>query len=73
MIVRTLGIDTTGEDGSFSDTNGHWADAVIRALHRAGIVNGTGNGTFNPDQEITRAEMAAILARVLNMSAANGA
>ncbi|MGO4541102.1 rhamnogalacturonan lyase family protein [Paenibacillus sp. 2TAB19] len=72
MIVRALGMDTTGEDGSFSDTDGHWADASIRALHRAGIVYGAGNGAFNPNQEITRAEMAAILARVLNMSEANG-
>ncbi|GGH35847.1 endo-1,4-beta-xylanase [Paenibacillus segetis] len=72
MIIRALGIDTTGEDSSFSDTDGHWAADYIRALHRAGIVNGTGNGAFNPDQEITRAEMAAILARILNMSAANG-
>lgn len=69
MIVRTLGIDTTGGTGSFSDTNGHWADAYISALHRAGVVNGAGNGRFNPNQEITRAEMAAILARVLDMSA----
>jgi hypothetical protein len=73
MIVRALGIDATGEEDSFSDTDGHWADAYIRALHRAGIVNGTGNGAFNPNQAITRAEMAAILARVLNMSAADGA
>ncbi|WP_438445102.1 S-layer homology domain-containing protein [Gorillibacterium sp. sgz5001074] len=73
MIVRAVGMDTKGADASFSDTDGHWADAYIRALHRAGIVNGTGNGTFNPDQEITRAEMAAILARVLSMSAAGGA
>lgn len=73
MIVRTLGIDTTGESGSFSDTGGHWANAFIRALHRAGIVHGTGNGAFKPDQEITRAEMAAILARVLSMNAANSA
>ena len=72
MIVRALGMVTTGTDGSFSDTDGHWADAYIRALHRAGIVNGTSKGAFNPDQEITRAEMAAILARILNMSAANG-
>lgn len=72
MIVRALGMNTTGEDGSFSDTDGHWADAFIRALHRAGVVRGTGNGAFHPDQEITRAEMAAILARVLNMSAAIG-
>jgi GH35 family endo-1,4-beta-xylanase len=72
MIVRALGLNTTGADGSFSDTDGHWADANIRALHRAGIVNGTGDGNFKPDQKITRAEMAAILARLLNMSAANG-
>ncbi|MNB84833.1 S-layer protein precursor [compost metagenome] len=69
MIVRTLGMDTAGGTGSFSDTSGHWADTYISALHRAGIVNGTGNGSFNPNQQITRAEMAAILARVLDMSA----
>lgn len=73
MIVRALGMDTTGQGGSFSDTDGHWADAAIRALHRAGIVQGTGKGAFNPNQEITRAEMSAILARVLNMSETNGA
>ena len=72
MIVRALGLNTTGTDGSFSDTTGHGADAYIRSLHRAGILNGTGDGNFKPDQEITRAEMAAILARTLNMSAANG-
>lgn len=72
MIVRALGIDTSGEGGAFSDTAGHWADATISALHRAGVVNGTGSGTFKPDQAIKRAEMAAILARVLSMSAANG-
>ncbi|MFB9274168.1 endo-1,4-beta-xylanase [Cohnella cellulosilytica] len=72
MMVNALGMDITGEDGSFSDTNGHWADAYIRALHRAGIANGTSKGAFNPDQEITRAEMAAILARIMNMSAASG-
>ncbi|WP_249901569.1 S-layer homology domain-containing protein [Paenibacillus sp. PK3_47] len=72
MIVRTLSMDTSGANGSFSDTDGHWAGAYIRALHRAGIVNGAGNGTFKPNQEITRAEMSAILARVLNMSAVNG-
>ncbi|WP_169823473.1 endo-1,4-beta-xylanase [Paenibacillus yonginensis] len=72
MIVRALGLDTTRADGSFSDTAGHWASTDISALHRAGIVNGTGDGNFKPDQEITRAEMAAILARILNMNAANG-
>src|SRR5690606_37974381 len=37
-----------------------------------GAVNGAGNGKFNPDQEITRAEMVTMLARVLNKSVASG-
>ncbi|MEK3883677.1 S-layer homology domain-containing protein [Paenibacillus sp. PL2-23] len=72
MMVRALGIDKTGESDAFSDTAGHWADAYIRALRRAGVVNGKGDGAFQPDQEITRAEMATILARVLSMSAVEG-
>lgn len=72
MIVRALGVPTTGEGGAFSDTDGHWGEAVISALYRAGVVQGRGNGVFKPDQVITRAEMAVILTRVLNMSAVNG-
>ena len=73
MIVRTLGMDTTGETDSFSDTRGHWADAYISALYSAGIVNGTGNGAFSPNQEITRAEMTAILTRLLDIDEADQA
>jgi len=71
MIARALGIEA-GEGGTFTDTTGHWANGVIGALQRAGIVQGSGNGNFNPDQQITRAEMVTILARVLDLSAANG-
>ncbi|MFS0724669.1 S-layer homology domain-containing protein [Paenibacillus sp. 1P07SE] len=73
MIVRTVGMDTTGETGSFSDTAGHWANAEIGALSRAGVVNGTGDGAFSPNQEITRAEMTAILTRLLDSSPADQA
>lgn len=66
MIVRSLGIDATGEGASFPDTRDHWASAYIGALYRLGVVNGTGNGAFTPNGKITRAEMSAILARVLN-------
>jgi len=72
MIARAFGIDATGVTNSFSDTEGHWAAAYINALHQLGIVNGVGNGEFQPDREITRAEMAVILTRVLSLSAANG-
>ena len=38
----------------------------VYALYEAGILNGTDNrGTFNPDKTLTRAEAAAMVARVL--------
>ena len=40
-----------------------WAVDVINKLAAAGIVNGTGTGTFEPSRSITREEFAAILYR----------
>ncbi len=41
--------------------NGHWvSDAVARAVHQ-GWIKGFPDGTFRPEQPITRAEMAFIL------------
>lgn len=43
----------------------HWASGYINALAEAGVTLGTGEGYFNPDRPITRAELAAMLGRVL--------
>lgn len=58
---------TGGEDimKTFSDTDGHWAEEAICELAAQGIVNGYGDGSFRPDEKITRAEVAAMLARVM--------
>ncbi len=50
--------------GSYSDvSSGAWyADAVAWAQTN-GIVNGTGDGRFSPDEAITRQQLAAILYR----------
>ncbi len=45
--------------GSFTDTD----DPAVLAANALGIVNGYGNGTFGPENSITRQEAAAILAR----------
>lgn len=72
MVVRALHLDTphASDKGTFVDTKGHWAEAVIDALKQAGVVTGMGDGYFKPDQPISRAEIAAILARVMNMTSA---
>lgn len=54
-----------GGTGSFSDLNGHWAAGDIRALAAAGVVAGYPDGTFRPDQPVTRAEFAVLLTRAL--------
>lgn len=59
---------TTVVFGTFPDLQGHWAEALIMKLLEKGIVSGYPDGTFKPDQPITRAEFSAILCRVLGAS-----
>ena len=42
-----------------------WADASIRVLASNGISQGTGNGYFEPQKGLTRAEFAQLLAKIL--------
>lgn len=51
----------------FTDTNGHWAESDIEHLKELGIIGGYPDGTFKPDKPITRAEVAAIVARMMKM------
>lgn len=55
---------TAGED-MFSDITGHWAAEYINRAASHGWVTGDGNGTFRPDDYITRAEAATLINRVL--------
>lgn len=51
-------------DNSFSDVaKGKWYNRAISTLAKAGIVKGDPAGTYRPGDPITRAEMAAIIAR----------
>jgi hypothetical protein len=45
----------------FYDTGGHWASAYIDALAGAGVINGFPDGTFRPNQPVTRAQFATIV------------
>ena len=49
---------------TFPDIKGHWAESAIKEAAEDGIVNGYEDGTFKPDQSITRAELAAIYQRM---------
>ncbi|MDG0814153.1 S-layer homology domain-containing protein [Cohnella rhizosphaerae] len=66
MVAKALHLDRASDEGSiYSDTKGHWAEPAIDVLTAAGVVEGVGNGAFKPNQQISRAEISAILARLM--------
>ncbi|WP_410769352.1 MucBP domain-containing protein [Fontibacillus sp. BL9] len=51
---------------SFTDITGHWAEKYIASAANKGWIKGYTDGTFKPNQYITRAEAAAFINSVLN-------
>lgn len=50
-----------------SDVAGNWAEPFIKVLVEKGIIAGYPDGTFKPDQPITRAEFAALLNKAFDL------
>ena len=64
MIIPTLALGAAATDtttAQFTDIAGHWAEDTITRWADIGIVNGYPDGTFKPDNDITRAELAKIV------------
>ena len=58
---------------NFSDVSpNHWAYRYIAAATTYGWVNGYPDGSFKPDQAITRAEVVAVINRVLDRGVSAG-
>ncbi|AIQ21245.1 hypothetical protein H70357_34570 [Paenibacillus sp. FSL H7-0357] len=56
---------------SYKDVEHHWAKEAVNDMGSRMIINGIGNGDFDPDQDITRAEFAAIIVRGLGLKTDN--
>ncbi|CAH1214857.1 hypothetical protein PAECIP111893_03858 [Paenibacillus plantiphilus] len=57
---------------TFTDVAQHWAKAAVNDMGSRMIISGIGNDRFNPDQDITRAEFAAIVVRGLGLKLESG-
>ncbi|HVI42381.1 MAG TPA: S-layer homology domain-containing protein, partial [Anaerovoracaceae bacterium] len=53
----------------FADTNGHWAATAIEKWAGYGVLNGL-DGSFRPNDYITRAEMATLLDNMMDYQVA---
>lgn len=50
------------------DYKGHWAESSIQKVKNEGLMSGYPDGSFKPDQKVTRAELATALARLIERS-----
>lgn len=64
ILSRIATKPASGNSSEYVDVKpDHWSSDAIAQVSRMGLMQGYADGTFRPDQPITRAEMAALAAR----------
>ncbi|CAG7636807.1 hypothetical protein PAESOLCIP111_03786 [Paenibacillus solanacearum] len=71
IAARWKGLSAKGSAASLTDIKGHWAESSIMALAQVGIVSGYEDGLFHPNAQVTRAEAAKMINRLLNRAPAS--
>lgn len=76
-LISLAGPDTVGnmqtdtkENPPFHDLEGVvWAKTHIENLYRRGVISGRGDGSFTPDDAVTREEFVAMIVRMFDLKA----
>ncbi|RLQ84888.1 N-acetylmuramoyl-L-alanine amidase [Planomicrobium sp. Y74] len=69
MIGRALGFDGTERSTKFTDvSSSRYSSGYIQSAVDQGIVSGYPDGSFKPQQPMTRGEMAYVLSKAFNLS-----
>ena len=63
----SVDIDPSGVDHKFNDISDYWAAAYVDFLYNADITTGYSDGSFRPNQNISRAQFAVMLYRYLKL------
>jgi hypothetical protein len=64
VLVRPIPVQAAS---SFSDISKHWAETSILQLASLGYISGYTNGTFKPDNSMTRAEFTTVLVKCMGL------
>ncbi len=67
VLVNAFELPDTDRSGGFTDTAGSVHDAAIGTAADAGLVNGFPDGSFRPEQTVTRAQFVTMLANGLGL------
>lgn len=63
ILVGAFGLTAQDAECLFTDVTAEWAMQPVAVAAALGIVNGTGENMFSPEEQITREDGAAMLAR----------
>jgi hypothetical protein len=66
LVVRALELKTDQQGKTFTDVGSHWAKEEINIASALGIITGKTETEFKPNMNITRAEIATIVARAFD-------
>ncbi len=67
MVYKVFKLEADTEcTATFNDTEDHWAKCIIENAKSIGVVNGYEDGSFKPNESITRAAMAKIISNLVD-------
>ncbi|PAF29795.1 InlB B-repeat-containing protein [Paenibacillus sp. 7516] len=74
MLMNALQTDYAEAPLSFTDRSniGIWAQSAVARAVQAGFIQGDSGGAFHPNDAVTRAEMAVMVANALQVKAESG-
>lgn len=65
IIARVLNLEAySAKEYNYTDSKGHWAEKYINLVTASGYMNGYEDGSFKPEKNITREEVAKVLANM---------
>jgi hypothetical protein len=72
IVDFMVGLNEYDDSITFTDIAGNDNEVYIKIAATAGYINGRGDGTFDPDAAITRAEFCSILNKIIGRTTENG-
>ena len=67
VVLSAIPLNVCADDTEFSDIKGHWAEKTIIKFRDKNIISGYPDGTFKPDNSVTRAEFAKIITEAFDL------
>ncbi|MDR9856905.1 S-layer homology domain-containing protein [Paenibacillus sp. VCA1] len=65
LLVKAFALRQGGETKTFGDVQSSWARESVEIIASLGVIGGYPDGTFRPDRPMTRAEMVAMISKLI--------